>query len=110
MREPTGMAGELLFEVEVNSRDFDAAGAAQQRKLRAYAARLRVEGYLGERIPRTRFPPRFRGLENLFRLELPDGWRALYTVVSRRDQTRIVRILWIGDHQRYDRLFGYHRG
>ena len=98
------MAG---VEVLVDEREFRAAGPAQQRKLQEHAKRLREEPFLGDRIPRERVPKRFRSLPNLFRLELPKGWRALYTVASSPTAGTQVRIVWVGDHKRYDRLFGY---
>lgn len=98
------MAG---VEVVVDEREFRAARPGQQRKLREHARRLREEPFLGDRIPRKRMPKPFRGLPNLFRLELPGGWRALYTVASRPTVGTQIRIVWIGDHRRYDRLPGY---
>lgn len=93
------MAG---VEVVVDEREFRAAGPAQQQKLRAQARRLRGEPFLGDRVRK-----RLRSLPNLFRLELPEGWRALYTVASSPTRGAQVRIVWVGDHKRYDRLFGY---
>ncbi|MGI0149980.1 MAG: hypothetical protein ACREDF_10690, partial [Thermoplasmata archaeon] len=66
-------------EVLVDEDEFRAAGERQRKKLRELAARLRREPFLGNRIRRTQVPRRFRDLPNLFRLELPEGWRALYT-------------------------------
>jgi len=94
-------------EVVVQKDEFDSAGEAQRRKLRAYAKRLREEPFLGDRIPRDRIPKSLRTLPNLFRLELPDGWRALYTVAGSPVAGTQVRVVWIGDHTRYNRLFGY---
>jgi hypothetical protein len=71
------------------------------------ARRLKSEPFLGDRIPRRLMPREFKGLPNLFRLELPDGWRALYTVASSPSEGTQVRILWIGSHSRFDRLLGY---
>ena len=93
--------------VSVEKREFRSAGSEQRRKLRAYAQRLAEEPYLGDRIPRGRVPRVFEGLPNLYRLELPGGWRALYAVVTHPAEGREVKIVWIGDHARYDRLFGY---
>ncbi len=87
--------------------EFRAAGAAQWKKLRERAARLRREPFFGDRIQRRLVPKRFRDLPNLFRLELPGAWRALYTVASHPTEGTQVRIVWIGDHERYDELFGY---
>lgn len=52
-------------------------------------------------------PKPLRGLPNLFQLELPGVWRALYTVASGPMAGTQIRIVWIGYHTRYDRLFGY---
>ena len=87
----------------VDEDQFRLAGEAQRKKLREYAKRLRIEPFLGDRISR-----RFQDLPNLFRLELPQGWRALYTVASRPGFGSQIRVVWIGDHTRYNRLFGYH--
>ena len=93
--------------VSVDKREFRSAGFEQRRRLRAYAQRLAEEPFLGERIPRGRVPRALRDLPNLYRLELPGGWRALYAVVTHPTEGREVKIVWIGDHARYDRLFGY---
>jgi hypothetical protein len=93
--------------VVVDEGEFRAAGLAQRKKLREHAGRLRREPFFGDRIPRRLLPQRFRGLPNFFRLELPGAWRALYTVASHPTEGTQVRIVWIGDHRRYDALFGY---
>lgn len=97
------------MDVEVDERAFAKAGDAQRTKLRAHARRLAADPYLGERVPRARFRKRFRGLTNLFRLELPEGWRALSTIATNPARGGVVRIVWIEDHGSYDRLFGYKR-
>ena len=94
-------------EVEVDAEAFAAAGTDQKRKLRQYRPQLLADPFLGNRIQRELVPQRFRDLPNLFRIELPEGWRALYTVATRPGGARVVRIVWIGNHTRYDRLFGY---
>jgi len=96
----------LAVDVVVDEREFRRAGGPQRRKLRELARRLREEPFLGDRIRRERVPRSLRHLPNLLRLELPDGWRALYTVFGTRHGDS-VRIHWIGDHKRYERLFGY---
>jgi len=93
--------------VSVDRREFRSAGPEQRRKLREYARRLSPEPYLGDRIQSRRVPKAFRDLPNLYRMELPGGWRALYSVVTHLDEGREVKIVWVGDHARYDRLFGY---
>ena len=95
------------IEVLVDEEAFRATPPAQQRKLRDLSKRLRREPFLGDRVRRDRIQKTFRELPNLFRLELPGGWRAQYAVASHPTAGSQVRIVWIGDHQRYDRLFGY---
>jgi hypothetical protein len=94
-------------EIEVDAREFSLAGPAQRKKLRELRPRLLADPFLGDRIPRDRVPHRFRDLPNLFRLELPGAWRALYTIATRPGRVELIRVVWIGDHKRYDRLFGY---
>jgi len=94
-----------MAAVEVDRHEFRQAEPKQRRRLREYARQLESEPYLGDRVHRV--PTEFRGLPNLFLLKLPDGWRALYTVVGSATRGISVKIVWIGDHARYDRLFGY---
>ncbi|MCK4367727.1 MAG: hypothetical protein KAW84_07270 [Thermoplasmata archaeon] len=95
------------IRVVVDEEMFKASGGAQKRKLREYADRLTEGPFLGDRIQKRLFPKRYRNLPNLFRLELPGGWRALYTVASSPTHGIQVRIVWIGSHSEYDRLLGY---
>ncbi|MFA5860286.1 MAG: hypothetical protein WDA16_01190 [Candidatus Thermoplasmatota archaeon] len=95
------------FDVTVDPREFSRAPPAHQRKLRTLARQLQTRPFLGEKIRAELIPPRFRTLPNLHRLALSDGWRALYTVATHPTEGREVRIVFIGDHKRYDRLFGY---
>ncbi len=87
-------------KVVVDEEEFRATGEAQRRKLREYARRLRERPFLGDRIQRHLIPRPLRALPNLFRLERPGGWRALYTVASSPATGTQVRIVWIGDHVR----------
>ena len=93
-----------MSDVEVDAEAFASVGRPQRAKLWQYRERLISDLFLGERIKRALIPKRFRDLPDLFRLELPEGWRALYTVASRPGGARVVRI---DNHTRSDRLFGY---
>lgn len=63
--------------------------------------------FCGDKIARRLWPQRFRGSPNLFRLELPEAHRGVYTVLTHPGLDREVRIVWLGNHKKYDRLFGY---
>jgi hypothetical protein len=69
--------------------------------------RLETDPYAGDRIRQELWPRQFRGFANLFRLELPEAHRAVYTVLTFPGRPREVRIVWLGHHKKYDRLFGY---
>lgn len=68
---------------------------------------LEQDTTLGDAIERRLWPKAFRDRPNLHRLSLPNGFRAIYTVLFLQGQGHIVRIDWVGDHKEYDRLFGY---
>jgi len=95
------------IDVVVDEKEFRLSGDLHRRKLREYVAGLKKEPFLGDRIPRRLVPKRFRELLNLFRLELPEGWRALYTVASGPAAGTQIRIVWMGNHTRYERLLGF---
>lgn len=49
------------------------------------------------------------GIDNLWKYDLPDGWRLLYSMG--RDEIEIIAIVleWL-DHKCYERRFGYRTG
>lgn len=98
----------MIHDLAVDEEEWAATPALQREAITRLAARLKKDPTkFGERIQRARVPRRFRDYENLYRLALPEGWRALYTIRVRKDVPPGVRIVFIGDHKRYDRLFGY---
>jgi hypothetical protein len=68
---------------------------------------LERDPFHGDRLRRDLWPKRFRGFPNLFRFELPGAHRGVYSVLTHPGRNREVRILWLGNHKQYDRLFGY---
>lgn len=82
----------------------------QERKLIWWRNRLTQDVTVGDSIRKSLIPPvlkRNYEIDNLWRLELPGGWRALYTIASRPAGMPEVSILRILSHTDYDRLFGY---
>ena len=73
----------------------------------AIKERLEKDHFAGDRIRRELWPKQFRALGNLFRIELPAAHRGVYTVLTFPGQPREVRLVWLGNHKKYDRLFGY---
>ncbi|MFZ2455999.1 MAG: hypothetical protein WAX07_05945 [Candidatus Altiarchaeia archaeon] len=49
-------------------------------------------------------------MTNLFRIELPNYWRMLYTLTSGESQIEIIAfVLDIMNHRNYDKKFGYKK-
>jgi hypothetical protein len=60
---------------------------------------LRQDPFHGDQVSKKRFPRRFKGFDNLWRIALPHGFRALYTVLGQTTGRVKVRVEWLGDHK-----------
>lgn len=65
--------------------------------------------YCGAFIPKRLIPKPYiqrYGIDNLWKYDLPKGWRLLYSVA--REEVRILAIVleWL-PHPKYERRFGY---
>ncbi len=72
---------------------------------------LRMDPFSGISIPRKLWPKYYvdkYGVDNLRKLDLPQGWRLIYFV--RGNEVEIVSILleWF-DHADYNKRFGYKK-
>ena len=80
---------------------------AAWRALVRLAGTLREDPFAGTQVPKELFPQAFAKYDNLWKLDLPHAFRAVYTVLGRPGGGVRVAVEWIGDHGDYDRLFGY---
>lgn len=86
----------MIHDLAVDEEEWAATPALQREAVQRHAPRLKKEPTkAGERIQADRIPKRFRHYANLYRLALPDGWRALYTIRVRKDVPPDVRIVFI---------------
>lgn len=108
------MATGVLLEGSAQ-KQFEKAPKAVQRQLRELAGNLVEDPHAGEYVPVAdvhnkgtvkKWERRVGRVRNLYKLELSDGWRALYTVGSRGAE-RVVMVLEVIDHKQYERLMGY---
>jgi hypothetical protein len=71
--------------------------------------RLQIDPYCGIHIPKKLIPiayfKKFQ-LKNLWKYDLPGGWRLLYFIVNDDNETIVVVIDWM-THKEYERLFNY---
>ena len=95
--------------ITVDSKQADKLPDTVQNALRKKVKpALVADPFWGDKIRRELWPKRYKHLPNLFRFELPDAHRGVYSALTYPGQPREIRIVWLGNHKQYDRLFGYH--
>ena len=72
-------------------------------------ANIQENAFCGIQIQKRLIPKEYTqkyGIGNLWKYDLPKGWRLIYTI--RRDDIIVVSIIleWF-DHKEYERKFGY---
>jgi hypothetical protein len=74
---------------------------------------LKENIHYGQPIAKKLIPGEYKtryGITNLFRVELPNFWRMLYTLTAGSSGIEIiVLVLDIIDHKKYDKKFGYKK-
>jgi len=71
---------------------------------------LKRNAFSGIQIPKRLFPKEYvkkYEINNLWKYDLPKGWRLLYTVIGENEVQIISAILEWFDHKEYERRFGY---
>ena len=67
--------------------------------------------FCGIQIPKKLIPKEFKkkfgDLDNLWKYNLPDAWRLLYTIKAPNKVEIISVVLDWMNHKQYDRMFGY---
>jgi len=77
------------------------------RSIKQKAEFIKINPFYGDNIPKN-FIPKEYNVANLWRVELINFWRMLYTIKG--DQIEIVCfILDIIDHDKYNQKFGYKK-
>lgn len=71
---------------------------------------LKENAFSGIQIPKRLFPKEYIQkycINNLWKYDLPRGWRLMYTVTADNEVDLISAILEWFDHKDYKRRFGY---
>ena len=77
------------------------------RSIRQKIEFIKANPFYGDNIPKQLIPPTYQ-VANLWRIELTQFWRMLYTIKG--DKIEVVCfILEITDHKQYDKIFGYKK-
>lgn len=70
---------------------------------------LKDNPFVGEQVQKNKIPQEYvnkYGITNLWRIDLADRWRLVYTIQS--SEVEIIDfVLNIVDHKKYDKIFGY---
>jgi len=74
---------------------------------------LKINPHYGDPISKKLIPQEYKdkyGITNLFRIELPNYWRMLYTLTNNETEIEIIAfVLDFIDHPTYDKKFGYRK-
>lgn len=88
-------------------------GKTEDRQLYEFLSRafkdIEENAFCGIRIPKKLIPKEYKkkyGVDNLWKYNLPNAWRLLYSVG--KEEVIVIGIVleWM-DHKNYDRKFGY---
>jgi len=94
--------GEQRLQGKENTKDIQLLKSIRQK-----VALVRANPFYGDNIKKKKIPREYT-VQNLWRVELTNYWRMLYTIKG--DQIEIVCfILAIIDHKKYNKKFGYKK-
>jgi mRNA-degrading endonuclease RelE of RelBE toxin-antitoxin system len=72
---------------------------------------IKINKNYGNPIPKNLIPKEYKekyGISNLFRVELPQFWRMLYTLTNNETEIEIIAfVLDIINHKEYNKKFSY---
>lgn len=96
------IVGEQTAKGITNSDEIKLMNSINQK-----VALIKQNPFYGDNVKKEQIPKKLN-VQNLWRVELSQFWRMLYTIKG--DQVEIVCfILHILDHPTYDKLFGYKK-
>lgn len=96
------IAGEQQENGETNSDEIQLLNSIRQKR-----DLIKQNPFYGDNIPKRQIPKAL-SVPNLWRVELSQSWRMLYTVKG--DNIEIICfVLHIIDHPAYDKIFGYRK-
>ncbi|MFA4887631.1 MAG: hypothetical protein WC595_05435 [Candidatus Nanoarchaeia archaeon] len=96
------IVGQQLGQGKTNSDEIQLLKSINQKK-----DLIKANPFYGDNIPKNLIPKEYQ-VQNLWRVELSQFWRMLYTIKG--DQVEIICfILDILDHDEYNKKFGYKK-
>lgn len=90
-----------------------STGRSEERRLAQSLTKaiedLKQNPQCGVKVPRQLWPKEYirdYGIDNLRKIDLPDAWRLMYTLVGNEVEIVSVLLEWLS-HKEYERRFGY---
>ena len=83
---------------------------SQKRRIEATVDLLRERPDAGDKVPKDRWPPKYRalGLTNLWKIDVGQSARLTYLLsFSEPDVLEVVLIEYLPTHKEYEKRFGY---
>lgn len=96
-------------ELEKNFLDLDGKDPIKKAMIRAIKD-LQQNAFFGIHVPKRLIPKEYvkkYGINNLWKYDLPKGWRLLYTVTAENEVELISAILEWFNHKDYEKRFKY---
>jgi len=106
LKEINKIVGEQIKQGKTTSFEITLLEAIKQK-----AKILRENPFYGNQIQKKLIPKEFiqkYNIENLWRVELPNFWRMLYTIKGNEIEI-ICFVLEIINHKKYNKLFKYNK-
>jgi len=108
------MKSEIIFGDEKLKKEFEELKRVKENKLYEQLVKalnnLQEDAFCGIQIPKNLIPKeyaqRYGPITNLWKYNLPDAWRLIYTVKNNNVSVLSVLLEWM-DHKNYERRFGY---
>jgi Txe/YoeB family toxin of Txe-Axe toxin-antitoxin module len=108
------MKSQIVFGDERLEKEFSELSSLKEKalyeQLNKAFKNLGEDAFCGIQIPKRLIPreyiTRFGQLTNLWKYNLPDAWRLIYTIKNNQVNVLSIILEWL-DHKEYERRFGY---
>jgi len=102
----------VIFASESTEKEF--YGLAENDEIKKYIKRaiadIQINAYVGIQLPKRLIPKVYiqkYGINNLWKYDLPDGWRLVYSITTPNKVEILAIILEWFSHPEYERRFHY---
>ncbi len=102
----------VKFISEKLEKDFESLSEQDpiKKSIKRALKDLKTNAFSGIQIPKKLFPKEYiqkYNINNLWKYDLPQGWRLIYTITRENEIEIICAILEWMDHKNYERRFKY---